>query len=67
MHLQVALTGALDRLAESLMDLHPWQLWTADGKPGPGNEEIVVTLETVMAAADRLTVTCSVPTGRDWT
>ena len=35
--------------AESLMDLHPWMLWTADGKPAPGTEEIVVTLEEVMA------------------
>ena len=35
--------------AESLMDLHPWQLWTKDGKAGPDTEEIVVTLETVMA------------------
>ena len=27
--------------AESLMDLHPWQLWSADGKPTEGTEEIV--------------------------
>jgi tetratricopeptide (TPR) repeat protein len=31
--------------AESLMDLHPWRLWTRDGKPAPGTEEVVATLE----------------------
>ncbi|MDO8433684.1 MAG: hypothetical protein Q7S58_14865 [Candidatus Binatus sp.] len=35
--------------AESMMDLHPWNLWTPDGKPVPGTEEIVATLEGVMA------------------
>ncbi len=40
--------GAL--FAESMMDLHPWQLWTKDGKPVPGTEEVVATLETVLAA-----------------
>jgi tetratricopeptide (TPR) repeat protein len=39
--------GAL--FAESLMDLHPWNLWTNDGKPVPGTEEIVATLEAVMS------------------
>lgn len=39
--------GAL--FAESLMDLHPWQLWSKTGKPTEGTEEIVVTLETVLA------------------
>ena len=34
--------------AESLMDLHPWQLWDRDGKPGPNTIEIVTTLETVL-------------------
>ncbi len=34
--------------AESLMDLHPWQLWSIDGKPGPDTAEIVATLETVL-------------------
>ncbi|HJU09741.1 MAG TPA: hypothetical protein VJ728_02630 [Candidatus Binataceae bacterium] len=34
--------------AESLMDLHPWQLWTIDGKPGPDTNEIVTTLEAVL-------------------
>jgi tetratricopeptide (TPR) repeat protein len=34
--------------AESLMDLHPWQLWTADGKPVAGTTEIVSTLQSVL-------------------
>ncbi len=34
--------------AESLMDLHPWSLWTADGQPIEGTNEIVATLEGVM-------------------
>jgi tetratricopeptide (TPR) repeat protein len=34
--------------AESLMDLHPWQLWSLDGKPGPNTLEIVATLEAVL-------------------
>lgn len=38
--------GAL--YAESLMNLRPWDLWAADGKPQPGTEEIVSTLEAVM-------------------
>ncbi|HKQ97468.1 MAG TPA: hypothetical protein VJV75_06315 [Candidatus Polarisedimenticolia bacterium] len=39
--------GAL--FAESLMDLRPWDLWTPDGKANPGTDEILKTLETVMA------------------
>ena len=39
--------GAL--FAESMMDLHPWELWTLDGKPVDGTLEIVATLEGVMA------------------
>ena len=35
--------------AESMMDLRPWKLWTADGQPEPGTEDIVKTLETVLA------------------
>src|SRR5580704_15436356 len=35
--------------AESMMDLHPWQLWTLDGKPVDGTPEIVATLEGVIA------------------
>jgi tetratricopeptide (TPR) repeat protein len=34
--------------AESLMDLNPWRLWTKDGKPTEGTEEIVTTLERVL-------------------
>jgi len=34
--------------AESLMDLHPWQLWSAAGKPTEGTEEIVAALESVL-------------------
>ena len=30
------------------MDLRPWDLWTPDGKPQPGTEEIVETLEAVL-------------------
>jgi tetratricopeptide (TPR) repeat protein len=39
--------GAL--FAESMMDLHPWGLWTLDGKPVDGTPEIVATLEGVIA------------------
>jgi tetratricopeptide (TPR) repeat protein len=34
--------------AESLMDLHPWQLWKPDGTPADGTLEIVATLESVL-------------------
>ena len=34
--------------AESMMDLHPWQLWTVDGKPGEDTEEILATLRSVL-------------------
>ena len=34
--------------AESAMNLRPWQLWTADGKPAEGTEEIVAMLESVL-------------------
>jgi hypothetical protein len=34
--------------AEALMDLRPWDLWTIDGKPQPGTEEIVAILEGVL-------------------
>lgn len=34
--------------AESAMDLRPWKLWTMDGKPAPGTEEIVAMLESVL-------------------
>ncbi|MEK9142837.1 MAG: hypothetical protein AAB308_17425 [Nitrospirota bacterium] len=35
--------------AEALMDLRPWDLWTADGRPKPGTQEIVSTLESILA------------------
>src|SRR5262249_6256518 len=34
--------------AESLMDLNPWRLWKADGRPADGTEDIVATLESVL-------------------
>jgi hypothetical protein len=34
--------------AESLMNQNPWKLWTLDGKPAPGTEEIVRVLESVL-------------------
>ena len=39
--------GAL--FAEALMDLHPWDHWTTTGRPKSGTEEIVSTLEKVLA------------------
>jgi hypothetical protein len=38
--------GAL--FAESMMDLRPWDQWTPDGRPNPGTEEIVATLDAVL-------------------
>ena len=35
--------------ADSLMNLRPWNLWMADGTPQPGTEELVATLERVIA------------------
>jgi tetratricopeptide (TPR) repeat protein len=34
--------------AESLMDLHPWKLWSLDGRATEGTEEIVTILESVL-------------------
>ena len=34
--------------AESAMDLRPWQLWSKDGQPAQGTEEIVTVLESVL-------------------
>jgi tetratricopeptide (TPR) repeat protein len=36
-------------LADALMNLRPWNLWTADGRPQPETEEILATLERVLA------------------
>ena len=38
--------GAL--LAEALMDLHPWDFWTKEGKAQPWTPEIVSTLERTL-------------------
>lgn len=35
---------------ESLMDLHPWDLYAEDGTPKPGTDEIVALLEGLLAA-----------------
>jgi tetratricopeptide (TPR) repeat protein len=34
--------------AEAMMDLKPWQYWSANGEPAEGTEEIMRTLESVM-------------------
>lgn len=34
---------------EALMDLRPWDFWTSDGRPHPGTDEMVSTLEAVLA------------------
>src|SRR5262249_10353134 len=36
--------------ADALMNLRPWSLWTADGRPQPETPEIVATLEGALAA-----------------
>jgi tetratricopeptide (TPR) repeat protein len=38
--------GAL--FAEAMMNLRPWDQWTADGKPQPGTDEIIATLDAVL-------------------
>ena len=43
--------GALT--AEALMDLRPWDFWTADGQPQPGTEELLATLDAVLALDPR--------------
>ena len=35
--------------AEAMMNINAWKLWTLDGKPAPGTEEIVARLQQVMA------------------
>src|ERR1700747_234697 len=34
--------------AEAMMNLRPWDQWTPDGKPQPGTDEIIATLEAVL-------------------
>jgi tetratricopeptide (TPR) repeat protein len=36
--------------AESMMDLRPWDLFDSEGEMQPGTEEIISTLETILAA-----------------
>jgi tetratricopeptide (TPR) repeat protein len=42
-------TDAATLFAEALMNLRPWDFWKADGQPQPGTDEIVSTLEAVLA------------------
>ncbi len=35
---------------EAMMDLRPWDFWTSDGRPHPGTDEMVSTLEAVLAS-----------------
>jgi len=35
--------------ADAMMNLQPWNLWTIEGAPQPGTEEILQTLERVLA------------------
>ena len=37
--------------AEAIMDLRPWQLWSADGSPEPDTEELLRTIEEHLASA----------------
>jgi tetratricopeptide (TPR) repeat protein len=39
---------AATMLAESLMMLRPWQLWSLEGEPAPGTLELVAVLESVL-------------------
>lgn len=34
--------------AEAMMDLRPWDLWTTEGRPQPGTDEVIATLERVL-------------------
>ena len=35
--------------AEAMMDLRPWDQWTPEGEPEPGTDEILATLDAVLA------------------
>ncbi|MBA5861733.1 MAG: hypothetical protein GDA65_03335 [Nitrospira sp. CR1.1] len=39
---------AMTLFAEALMVLRPWDYWRADGRPQPGTEDIVTTLEAAL-------------------
>jgi tetratricopeptide (TPR) repeat protein len=43
--------GAL--FAEALADLRPWDLWSAEGRPQPGTDELVATLDAVLVLQPR--------------
>jgi tetratricopeptide (TPR) repeat protein len=43
--------GALT--AEALMDLRPWDQWSVDGKPQPGTEQVLRTLDAVLARSPK--------------
>src|SRR5207245_3260521 len=43
--------GALT--AEALMDLRPWDQWTLEGKPQPGTDEVLRTLDAVLAKSSQ--------------
>jgi tetratricopeptide (TPR) repeat protein len=34
--------------AEAMMNMRPWDQWTPDGKPQPGTDEIIATLDAVL-------------------
>jgi tetratricopeptide (TPR) repeat protein len=34
--------------AEAMLNLRPWDQWTPDGKPQPGTDEIIATLDAVL-------------------
>jgi tetratricopeptide (TPR) repeat protein len=34
--------------AEAMLDLRPWDQWTPDGRPQPGTQEVIETLEAVL-------------------
>ncbi len=39
--------------AEAMMNINAWKLWSLDGEPAPGTEEIVATLEKVLVRNPR--------------
>jgi tetratricopeptide (TPR) repeat protein len=39
--------------AEAMMNINAWKLWSLDGKPAPGTEEIVAVLEHVLSRDPR--------------
>jgi len=39
--------------AEALMDLRPWDQWTLAGQPQPGTDEVLATLDAVLALAPK--------------